>query len=259
MIGTLQILAFAFIIAVVALVFIVRGWKEYGKSHIQIEVVRGGGSDSVTVFGKLAGNMLVIEPSKKYGFTVGKLYPFVADEEIELRPATVDDLSETIRLTKKKKNEDDEEEYEEITKPKTPKVGLSIVSRTAIYPTQYPAGLPSIFQVPIRKCVVDEDTWEMRTRHGSDPMMNPDLLVLYEHEKTMGLLVVLSQTIQEYEEKLQKALARTTSPMVMYILVGLTVIGVGYILYQITPLTTLLNGVSSQLDEALSYIRSVFQ
>lgn len=236
--STELVLLIGLVITIIAVMFSYGKMKRYWKNHVLVEIVRGGGSDSVKVPGKLVGNMLEIEPNKKYGIEIGKLYPFVADEEndnitIEEREADEEDVDKNIIL--------DATNY-----------------RTAMYPTQYPEGLPSQLQITIRKVVVDEDNWEMRTRKGSNPMMNPDLLIQYEHEKTMGMMVVLSQTIQEYETKLQKALSRSVNPMALYAIGGIMIAAIGYLIYQVMPLIQELKNNNVMMEEVMKMIQGLF-
>ena len=235
--GTFNVVVYGFVIFVFAMIFVVRQWKKISRENILIEIVRSGG-DSVKVLGKLVGNMLEIPPSKKYGFVVGKMYPFVADEiEKEGEKITKDDKA---------------------AKGEVRNVGVK-PQRAGIYYSNYPEGLPAFMTVGIRKCTVDEDNWEMRTRKGSDPMMNPDLLVLHEHEKTGGMLAAMSQTIEMYENKLQKAYSRSLNPMILYILVALMVCGVGYLIFQQQPLIKELKAATEQITDLTTMIKGIFQ
>lgn len=233
--GTLNILVYALVIFGIAMIFIIRQWKKQARENIRVEVVRSGG-DSVKVFGKLVGNMLEIPANKKYGWEVGKMYPFIADEDskgypiAELREATEDDATQSI--------------YVEI-------------NRQGIYYTDYPEGLPAWMAIGMRKCVVDEDNWEMRTRFGSNPMMNPDLIAIHEHEKTAQILAAASQEINDLREKLQKALTKGVNPMVIYAGFGLTIIGVGYLLFQLLPILPDLQNLAPMMDKMDAVINAI--
>jgi len=233
--GTFNVVIYGFVIFVIAMVFVVRRWKQISKREILVEVIRSGG-DSVKVMGKLVGNMLEISPNKKYGFEVGKMYPFVADKE---------DGEKETKSDKAKEGE-------------ARNVGVKL-QRGGIFYSNYPEGLPSFMTVGIRKCIVDEDNWEMRTRKGSDPMMNPDLLVLHEHEKTSGMLAAMSQTIEMYENKLQKAYSRSLNPMILYALVALMVCGVGYLIYQQQPLIKELELAVEQINNLTTMVEGIFK
>lgn len=235
--GTTGVILIALVITIVVVLWLFARWRRFWKNHIMVEMIRGGGSDSINVPGKLVGNMIEIEENKNFGIEHGKLYPFIADPEREIDERTI----KHRRATDKDRA-----------------IYLDTQKRTAIYPTNFPPGLPVWASITIRKCVVDEDCWEVRTRAGSDPMMNPELLVLYEHEKTMGMMVVLSQTIQEYETKLQKALTRSANPLIIYALLGIVAIGIGYLLFQINPLVTELQENNAMLQDIVTKISAFF-
>lgn len=235
--STELILLIGLVLTIGVVLWSISRWKNFWKTHVMAEIILGGGSASINVPGKLVGNMLEIPENKKFGIEHGKLYPFIADNEVP---------DEKKKVKVRKATESDTSIYVDSKK------------RTAIYPTTYPPGLPAWASITIRKCVVDEDCWEMRTRKGTDPMMNPELLVLYEHEKTMGMMVVLSQTIQEYETKLQKALTRSANPLIIYALLGIVAIGIGYLLFQINPLVEEMQANNTYLQEIVTKIGAFF-
>lgn len=222
--GTFNVIIYALVIFGIAMVFIIRTWKKQARENIRVEVVRSGG-DSVKVFGKLVGNMLEIPPNPKYGWEVGKMYPFIADDETKLREATKEDKSESIGIA------------------------VTEYNRQGIYYTDYPEGLPAWMAVGMRKCVVDEDNWEIRTRYGSDPMMNPDIIAIHEHEKTAQILAAASQEINDLRDKLQKALTKHVNPMVIYLGFALSIGLTGFLLFQLLPVLPDLKNLAPLMDK----------
>lgn len=119
-----------------------------------------------------------------------------------------------------------------------------VVTYEAPYPPEFPV---PFLRTNIREMAVYAWNWEPITNPTNDPLMSPELLYNFEHEKFSHLFLATSQMMADYEEKLQKALSRSISPMVIYALMGTSIVISGYLVYQFMPLYEQLQGLIEEI------------
>tara|TARA_Y100000310_G_scaffold344205_1_gene455718 strand:- start:4952 stop:5491 length:540 start_codon:yes stop_codon:yes gene_type:complete len=114
----------------------------------------------------------------------------------------------------------------------------------ATYEANYPPNFPvSFMRTNIKEMLVYGWNWEPVSNRSDDPLMSPDSTYNVEHERFTSMFVMASQLMADYEERLQKALTRSVNPMVVYVLLGMACVGVGYLILMLQPVLPDLQGL----------------
>lgn len=123
------------------------------------------------------------------------------------------------------------------------------IDEIATYEAPFPPEFPIAFmRTNIKEMAVYAWNWEPISNPTDNPLMSPDLLYNFEHEKFSALFLATSQIMADYEEKLQKALSRSINPNIVYALLGLIVVGVGYLAYTFMPLLEQLQNMIDDIN-----------
>ncbi len=97
----------------------------------------------------------------------------------------------------------------------------------------FPEGWPPFLRTRIKKIIVWAGSWVPVTYRGYDPegLLSPQLLAGMRREKFSALTVQWSETVQDLEDRLQKALSRQMKPATVYLMLGLTIALAGVAAY----------------------------
>lgn len=94
------------------------------------------------------------------------------------------------------------------------------IADIAMTEVPYPEGWPPFLRTRIKKVIFHEGSWEPVSNRGEDPVFSPVLLANMRKEKFTELSVKYSETIQDLEDRLHRALTRMMSPTIVYIMLG---------------------------------------